>query len=212
MRMRNKESTRQRIIDAALEVFASKGYNDALIDDIARTSATSKGAFYFHFPSKRAIFEALLKHLVERLVSDAESAIDGQQGALAKVEAALSTVLMTLSHHEKATRLLFVEATGLGRTFERQVRAAHQAFARVIAHHLQAAVDDGSILPLDVELTAYAWLGAIHEVLYMSLQEEGGRPLHSLVVPLCTLLVSSLRRSEQSAVPSDLRTSTHLVN
>lgn len=199
MRVRDKEGTRQRIIEAALEVFADKGYNDALVDDIARTSDTSKGAFYFHFPSKHAIFESLLGTLVERLVKDAESAIDRRAGALDKIEGALQTVLTTLSKHEKATRLLFVEASGLGRAFDRQVRAAHQAFARVIARHLQAAVDDGSICPLPVELTAYAWLGAIHEVLYMTLLEDEGKPLDTLVAPLCDLLVRSLKRPVDGA-------------
>lgn len=192
MRARNKETTRQRIIDAALDVFADKGYNDALVDDIARNSATSKGAFYFHFPSKKAIFEALLGSLVDRLVQDAESAIEGRQGAVNKIESALRVVLTTLARHEKAARLLFIEATGLGKAFDRQVRTAHQAFARVIARHLQAAVDDGSIRPIDVDLTAYAWLGAIHEVLYMTLLGAESRPLDTLVEPLCAMLVGSL--------------------
>ncbi|MCY0875209.1 MAG: TetR/AcrR family transcriptional regulator [Firmicutes bacterium] len=199
MRARDKEGTRQRIIEAALEVFADKGYNDALVDDIARTSDTSKGAFYFHFPSKHAIFESLLHTLVERLVNDAEGAIDRSEGALDKVESALQTVLATLSKHEKATRLLFVEASGLGRAFDRQVRAAHQAFAKVIARHLQAAVDDGSICPLDVELTAYAWLGAIHEVLYMTLIDDSKKRLETLATPLCQLLVRSLKRPVDNA-------------
>jgi len=199
MRIRDKEGTRQRIIDAALDVFADKGYNDALVDDIARNSDTSKGAFYFHFPSKHAIFESLLGTLVERLVKDAQSEIDRRVGALDKVEGALETVLSTLSRHEKATRLLFVEATGLGRAFDRPVRAAHQAFARVIAGHLQAAVDDGSICPLDIDLTAYAWLGAIHEVLYMTLLEGNKKPLETLAQPLCQLLVRSLKRPADGA-------------
>ena len=66
MRNRDKESTRKRILDAAMDVFSEKGYTNALIDDIAKESDTSKGAFYFHFPSKKAIFEALLQTLVQR--------------------------------------------------------------------------------------------------------------------------------------------------
>ncbi len=198
MRGRNKDVTRKKLLEAAVDVFSDKGYNDALIDDIAAKSDTSKGAFYFHFPSKKAIFEALLQTLVDRLIGDVESAIDANQGALAKIEAALRTVLSIFVRHEKATRLLFVEASGLGRVFDKQVYAAHREFARLIAHHLQAAVDDGSIAPLDVHLTAYAWLGAIHEVLFMTLLAGEKRPLDTLVDPLCTMLVRSLRRPDET--------------
>ena len=203
MRNRDKDGTRQKLLEAAIDVFSDKGYNDALVDDIAARSATSKGAFYFHFPSKRAIFEALLTTLVERLVRDASAAIDTRQGALAKIEAALSAVLSLLARHEKATRLLFVEATGLGKAFDKQVYAAHREFAQLIRRHLQAAVDDGSIAPIDAELTAYAWLGAIHEVLFMTLLAGERRRLETLVEPLCALLVRSLQPPSAHSAKGD---------
>lgn len=58
---RGKEATRQRIVEAAIAVFAEKGYHDAAVDEIVRASGTSKGAFYFHFPSKEEIFFALIE-------------------------------------------------------------------------------------------------------------------------------------------------------
>jgi AcrR family transcriptional regulator len=189
---RDKERTRERILEAAMDVFSDKGYAATLIDDIARESDTSKGAFYFHFPSKKAIFEALLKSLVDRLTRDAQDAIAAQAGAVAKIEAALRAVLGLFARHEKATRLLFVEAVGLGRAFEQPVRDAHRALADVIATYLQQAVDDGSIPPIPVSLTAYAWLGAIHEVVFMNLSQPDSEPLEVLVAPLCNLLVGTL--------------------
>lgn len=200
MGRRDKDATRRRLIEAAVDVFADKGYNDTLIDDIASRSDTSKGAFYFHFPSKRAIFEALLQSLVDRLIADVETAIETNQGALAKIEAALRTVLSIFARHEKATRLLLLEASGLGKTFDRQVYDAHRKFSGLIARHLQHAVDDGSIAPIDSELVAYAWLGAIYEVLFMTLLAgDVRRPLDSLAEPLCQTLMRSLQRLDTSS-------------
>ena len=195
MAKRDKQETRQRILEAAIEVFSDKGYNGALIDDITKRSDTSKGAFYFHFPSKKSIFKALLSTLVEHIVADVGKAIEDKAGAELKIEAALDTVLQIFSRHEKATRLLFLEATGLGKAFDREVFEAHQQFATVIAGHLQAAIDDGSIAPLDVQLTAYAWLGAIHEVMLMSFLHPNSPPLAELTKPLKTLLMSALKRT-----------------
>ena len=52
-------ATRDKILQAAREVFAEKGYHRALVDDIVRASQTSKGAVYHHFPNKEALFLAL---------------------------------------------------------------------------------------------------------------------------------------------------------
>ena len=61
---RDKDATRQRLLDAAEQVFADKGYHGTVVDDIIRASDSSKGGFYFHFPNKQAIFLSLVDKLV----------------------------------------------------------------------------------------------------------------------------------------------------
>ena len=59
--MTKTEETRERILDAALNIFSSKGYHDTRMDEIVEESDTSKGAVYFHFPSKQRIFLAIVE-------------------------------------------------------------------------------------------------------------------------------------------------------
>ena len=70
-----KVQTRDRILSAALEVFAGKGYHRAIVDDIVRASGTSKGAVYHHFPNKEAVFLALVDDFAERLASTVAATI-----------------------------------------------------------------------------------------------------------------------------------------
>jgi len=70
----NPVATRERILDAALDVFSSKGYHDSSVDDVVRESNTSKGAVYFHFANKQQLFVALVDkfaNLLERRVTEA---------------------------------------------------------------------------------------------------------------------------------------------
>ena len=82
-------ATRDRIIDAAIDVFAHKGYHGAGVEDIVAASGTSKGAFYHYFSSKQAIFLTLMDSLAGAVEQGVEAAISSEQGAMAKVEAAL---------------------------------------------------------------------------------------------------------------------------
>jgi AcrR family transcriptional regulator len=52
--------TRNRIQEAALTCFAEKGYEATGVAEICQVAKVSKGAFYHHFPTKQAIFLALL--------------------------------------------------------------------------------------------------------------------------------------------------------
>jgi AcrR family transcriptional regulator len=61
MPQQRSEETRARILDAAVRRFAIAGYNAASVDDICAEAGVSKGAFYHHYPTKQAIFLALMQ-------------------------------------------------------------------------------------------------------------------------------------------------------
>jgi len=163
--MRDKEATREKILSAAEAVFAEKGYHETLMDEIGQVAQASKGAIYFHFPSKERLFFALMDRLAAALLSEVERAIAGQHGALAKVQAALEAVVTALSRRRHLAKVLLLQGYGLGPNFEAKRLEIYAQFATLIRKRLEEAVTEGSIPPLDAEVTAYAWLGAINELL-----------------------------------------------
>ena len=59
-------TARERLLDAAVEVFAEHGYRAATLDAIAAAAGVTKGAVYWNFDSKRAMFLTLLEERVDR--------------------------------------------------------------------------------------------------------------------------------------------------
>ncbi len=162
--MRDKEATREKILSAAEAAFAEKGYHETLMDEIGEDAGTSKGGLYFHFPSKQYLFFALMDRLAASLQREVERAIEEQQGALAKVQAALEAVLTALNRRRRLAKVLLLQGYGLGPVFEAKRLDIYAQFAALIEKHLEEAVAEGSIPPVDAEVTAYAWLGAINEL------------------------------------------------
>jgi AcrR family transcriptional regulator len=60
-RAQRKEMTRELLLDAAIEVFARKGYHGASLDDVADAAGFTKGAVYSNFTRKSDLFRALLE-------------------------------------------------------------------------------------------------------------------------------------------------------
>lgn len=183
--------TRERILAAAVDVFAAKGYQQAGVEDIVEASRTSKGAFYHYFPSKQGIFLTLMDDLAALVEDGVEAAIGAEQGAIAKVEAALRVVLETVATQRNLAKILLVEAMGLGPAFEEKRLDIHRRFARLIQRHLDRAVADGDIPTQDTALVSQAWIGALNEVVAQWLLAVG-TPLAGRLPSLRTLLLRSI--------------------
>jgi len=184
-------ATRDRILAAAVDVFAHKGYHAAGVEDIVQASGTSKGAFYHYFPSKQGIFLTLMDDLAALVEQGVESAIASEQGAMAKVEAALRIVIETAAEQRDLAKILLVEAVGLGPEFEQKRLEIHSRFARVIKRHLDRAVHEDDIPSQDTTLASQAWMGALNEVIAQWLV-SGGRQLRDQLPELRTLLLRSI--------------------
>ena len=186
----SKVATRDRILHAALVVFARKGYHRAVVDDIVRASRTSKGAVYHHFPNKEALFLALVDEFSARLAESVAAAIGGAHGALGKVEAALRSGLETFARHRELARILLLESVSLGPAYERKRADIHGRFADLIRAYLDQAAAEGSIPPLDTRVATLAWLGAVNEVVIQWLH-TGEPDLLAEVVPALTPMLRS---------------------
>jgi TetR/AcrR family fatty acid metabolism transcriptional regulator len=197
---RDKAATRERILQAAMSVFAERGYGATSVDEIARQAGSSKGGVYFHFANKQAIFEALIADLVTMLANDVQAAIAREHGALPRVDAALAVVIRTFSAHRGLTHLLLVETSGLGPPFDQEVRAARGMFVGIIESYLAQAVAEGAILALDTGVAACVWLGAITEVVLRWLLDDASTPdaLEATLPALRQMLLRSI------GVPDDI--------
>lgn len=155
---------KQRILDAALDVFSHRGYQRAAVDEIAGEARTSKGGLYFHFPSKQSMFLALLDRMASLLLDRMESALQVEEDPSARLDAALRTAIRTFAAHKTLARLFLIDALGAGHEFDARLAEIQGGFAALIKRHLDEAVVAGAIPPLDTGVTSVAWFGAVNQI------------------------------------------------
>lgn len=187
--MNVQTDTQQKILDAAIDVFAQKGYHDARVDEIVEGSRTSKGAVYFYFPSKQDIFLAIVDKFANLMAERLEQVIAQDAPGVERVSAALQICLKTFEQYRSLAKVFLVQAAGLGVVFEDKQIEIHDRFARLIQQQLDDAVVEGDIPPIDTEVAAYIWMGAIYDMVIRWVRT--GEPEPSRIFP--TLQVMLLR-------------------
>lgn len=161
---------RDRILDVALDIFSRKGYRDTHLNDVVTQADTSEGILYFHFASKEQLFLALIDRFANLLERRVTAAISQCEQGVARVRAALEACLETFGRYRLPAKFLLIQAVGLGNVFEEKRIEIQGRFADLIEGYLQEAIDLGQIEPIDTEVVAHAWMGAIYNLVIRWLQ------------------------------------------
>ena len=123
---RRKDARPNEILEAALAVFAEKGFAAAKLDDIAARAGVSKGTVYLYFESKEAVFTALVQERLGPRVSEIANLARDHDGPIAPL---LAQILRTLGFFLRTTdyvvlpKIVIAEAGN----FPELARMYHQA-------------------------------------------------------------------------------------
>ncbi|HEY9138153.1 MAG TPA: TetR/AcrR family transcriptional regulator [Terriglobus sp.] len=134
---------RAEIIEAALKVFARKGFHQARTEDVALQAKIAKGTLYLYFDSKDAIYDAALQHAVDQLAELSDKRVAEANTTRDRIEAWIHTRLdFWYSRGDMYHMILTVgRETRHRKQTAALLRSAHTSFVQV----LHDAMDTGDL-------------------------------------------------------------------
>lgn len=112
VRVPGEKSTKEKIFDAAVDLFAEKGYDRTSIRDIARAVGITEGAVYKHFSSKEEILESIFAYIEGKIYLQApEGSIDAliESLSLREILESVPGAMMADPELTKITRIMIIE-------------------------------------------------------------------------------------------------------
>jgi AcrR family transcriptional regulator len=110
-----KSDTRGRILKAAIDEFASHGYDAAGVDRIARRARVNKALIYYYFDNKRGLYHEILHDSLQGLVAPLRLVVDGPGDASAKLATYIDTLVGHLDRHPHLPPIMLRELADGGR-------------------------------------------------------------------------------------------------
>ena len=98
------DETRTRILDAAETIVRARGVTGLTLDAAAQSAGVSKGGLLYHFGSKEALLDALLKRLAAFIEEDFQTGVAEQPPGPGRVARAMLTRSLRLPQHEANER------------------------------------------------------------------------------------------------------------
>lgn len=185
-------ATRARLIGAARDLFAERGYAGVGTDEVVKRARVTRGALYHHFREKEDLFRAVHEQVEEELSDSIQRALAGQSGA-GPMELLHAGVAAFLDHCTDPAfgRIALVEAPAVIGWIEwRAVDERHGL--RLIMSGLQAAMATGAIPEQPVKPLAHLLLAALGEAGMLVAVASEGREARALVEPALKALIDGL--------------------
>lgn len=160
------EERKNQILEAAIAVFARRGFDEARMDDIAQEAGLSKGALYLYYKSKDAIIGAILKLVFSRAMNKLQGFLDNESEKSARE-------LLTQLNHYYISEMKWM-ASLMPISFQFYAVAARQKEVRqflrqyfkdyihVLAAIIQRGIDHGELRPANAETVAIS-IAALYE-------------------------------------------------
>ena len=157
---------RRLILDAAVGVFARRGFTACRVSDVADEAGVAYGLVYHYFDSKEEILDTLF---VERwqLMLDAIEAIDRSEASgRQKLGLVASFIIDSYRHSPDVMKVIIVEVTRAAHSFGREhlehIRTAYDRIGGIV----EAASRDGEFKPdISSQFAAMCFYGAIEQLL-----------------------------------------------
>lgn len=201
---RRSEETRNRILQAAEEGFAQSGYEATGVAEICQRAHLSKGAFYHHFPSKQAVFLALL----DRWLDDLEAHLQRLRSQAAPAPDALmqmADVAREVFHAAQGRLPVFLEFLNRAARDPRIWQATitpYRRYRAFFAGLMEAGMAEGSLRRVDPEAAANALLSLAVGLVLQGVVDPDGADWGEIAQESVRLLLEGISRPEaQSAGP-----------
>lgn len=170
------EFRRAEIIDAARTVFARRGFEGGIIDEIAKEAQIAKGTVYLYFRSKSEIYKAVFDHDMKALKQSTMERMDAASTLREKIEAFILARLENAEARSDFFRIMDADQGLLSIS-----RGQYRSWLREPVLHLAKAIDgsirNGEIRPCPAEKTAWAIADMTRGVIQRRLLGQDGNSL-----------------------------------
>lgn len=158
-------------VEAVVELAASQNPGEITTGAIAEHMRVTQGALFRHFPSKEAIWQAVMEWVADRLLARIDRAAEGAETALAAMEAMFMSHVAFVVEHPGVPRMMFGE---LQRAGETPAKRTAQTLLQRYAERLHRLIDEGKAAgelspTLDKRAAATLFIGTIQGLVMQSL-------------------------------------------
>lgn len=200
LKQQQSEQTRQRIVDAATDLFARKGFHATSVADVASAVTLTKGALYHHFETKEDLFHAVVLGVRSAWETNVEAAVQRHEDALDRLTALLVNHARLIHRRPELCLVVSGLSEEMRYTHPDLAEVLHGIYRDLIAFiedMLRSGQEHGQVrLDIDPRAIAVDVVGMLRGVSCFAVVTDLGLQCDSTLAAISPVLIAGLQPQE----------------
>lgn len=162
--MGNNRSVREKILAAAVQLFAEYGYHAATMRDIASLTGIQAASIYYHYANKQALLVEIMDTHMRRLNSTLEQIMQQQAPVEEQLYEAIANHIRLHTTYKSEFFIIDTEIRALEGENRAAILAQRDHYDSLLQGLLREGMEQGVFRPMDVKITSYALIAMCTEV------------------------------------------------
>ena len=185
---------KEQIMDAALKVIISKGYDNSRMDDIVDLSSMSKGAIYWYYKSKKEVYLNLVNYWVIKYSTVINHIVEEDDSPAEQLKDVFEYFILQYEQDPSAFKALveFWSLAGRDKDFQKKLDKVYSKFLEFLERIINKGVKSGEFKNLDVRITALSIMVNIEGIIWFTLFDAHGLSAREYINTITDFILSGL--------------------
>lgn len=189
----SRELKRERILRAAIEVFAKKGYFSSRMTDVAHRASVADGTLYLYFDGKEDLLHKIFDHVLGLFIERVQEAVQGVEDPVEKLRLLVQMHLELLGGDPDLAQVLQIEIRHSRRFLALATRGKLGEYLSLIRDIIEEGQSLGRFRhDISAGLATQMVFGSVDELVMSWVLQDSAPELASKAGPLVALLTEGL--------------------
>ena len=182
-----------RILEAAVKVFAEHGFFQSTVSQIAREAGVADGTIYLYFKNKDDILVQFFSYKTRQVFSRFREEVDGADNAVDKLRNLIRRHLEEFQNDRNMAIVYRAETHQKSRLVEAQIKEMSKMYLDIVSEIVEQGQEEGVIRKdLYLSLVKRFILGAVDEVINTWIHSDGKYDIGTMADPLVDLFIRGI--------------------
>ena len=160
----DSRSVREKILAAAVQLFAEYGYHAAPLRDIASIAGIQAASIYYHYANKQALLVEIMETYMRQLNTSLERIVRKQSSSEERLHEAIANHIRLHTTYKAEFFIIDTEIRALEGANRQYVLSMRDQYEHLMQELLREGMEQGIFRPSDVKVTSYAIIAMCTEV------------------------------------------------